>query len=89
MAAREEAGQPSPLGEVREHLVGAEPLGPSPPVQTDQLSEGELEEVGQEDCMRSPSMPPTPDEELGSVGSPIGSSQSPSRLARFLRREWC
>ena len=37
--AREEAGQPSPPGEVREQPVGAEPRGPSPPEQTDQLSE--------------------------------------------------
>ena len=79
MAAHEEAGQPSPLGEVHEHLAGAEPWGPSPPVQTDQLSEGELEEVGQEDCSRSTSMSATPDVELASVGSPLGSPQSPSR----------
>ena len=79
MAACEEAGQPSPLGEVHEHSVGAEPCGTSPPMQTDQFSEGELEEVGQEGRLCGPSLPATPDRELASVGSPCGSPQSPSR----------
>ena len=52
--------------------VGAGPSGPSPQDQTDQLSEGEWVEVGQEDCSRSVSLPATPDRELASVGSPLG-----------------
>ena len=79
MAAREEAGQPSPLGEVLEHFGGAGPCGTSPPVQTDQFSEGELEDVGQEGRLCDPSLPATPDRELVSVGSPCGGPQPPSR----------
>ena len=52
MAACEEAGPPSPSGEAHEHFGGAEPCGTSPPVQTDQFSEGGLEEVGQEGRLR-------------------------------------
>ena len=72
MAVRKEAGQPSPSGEALEMKVGAGPSGPSPQDQTDQLSEGEWVEVGQEDCSRSVSLPATPDRELASVGSPLG-----------------
>ena len=81
MAAHEEAGLPSPSGEAHEHFGGAEPWGTSPPVQTDQLSEGELEEVGQEDRLCGPSLPATPDVELVSVGSPLGSPQSPPHVS--------
>ena len=77
MAAREEAGQPSPPGEVLERPVGAEPRGPSPPEQTAPLFEEEWEEVGQGDCSRSSPLPATPSRELASVGLPIGSPQSP------------
>ena len=79
MAAHEEAGLPSPSGEAHEHFGGAEPCGTSPPVQTDQFSEGELEEVGQEGRLCVPSLPATPVRELASVGLPCGTPQSPSR----------
>ena len=79
MAAHEEAGLPSPSGEAHEHFGGAGPCGTSPPVQTDQFSEGELEEVGQEGRLCDPSLPATPVRELASVGLPCGTPQSPSR----------
>ena len=81
MAAREEAGQPSPPGEVLEQPVGAAPRGPSPPDQTAPPFEEGWEEVGQEVCSRSTSLPASPGRGMASVGLPGGSPQSPSRAS--------
>ena len=67
-----------PVGGPQSQPVGAEPEGPSPPDQTAPLSEGEWDEVGQETSSCDVSLPATPERVLASVGSPIGSPQSPS-----------